>query len=209
MDRTRLLYRDEVKKVLEHLHAKSRRLDRAKLHLAIFRLSCCCGLRCKEIAGLEMRDIRLEGPRPVIDVRKEITKGRDGKRKARRVPLWWDAGTADDLRMWRDFRLKMGATTGIEPFLCSLRADHLGERLARGKIASHWGRAIAALGPERASQLSIHTGRHSFCSHALDAGRSAAEVRDAAGHSSVAITDIYLHALDSGAGDIFDFDDED
>lgn len=67
------------------------------------------------------------------------------------------------------------------------------------------------LGTERQQELTIHTGRHSFVSHALAGpnARSLAEVRDAAGHSSLAITSIYTHVAtdDDGddVGDLFDF----
>ena len=59
-------------------------------------------------------------------------------------------------------------------------------------------------------QITIHHGRHSFCSHALGGGRTLAEVRDAAGHANVATTSIYTHVGvedDDGPGDLFDFQD--
>jgi len=54
--------------------------------------------------------------------------------------------------------------------------------------------------------LIIHHARHTFISHALPGGRTLAEVRDAAGHSSVLVTSAYLHVAveDTGAvGDLF------
>jgi len=54
--------------------------------------------------------------------------------------------------------------------------------------------------------LTIHHGRHTFISHALAGGRTLAEVRDAAGHSSVLVTSAYLHVAveDEGTvGDLF------
>ena len=54
--------------------------------------------------------------------------------------------------------------------------------------------------------LTIHHGRHTFISHALAGGRTLAEVRDAAGHSSVLVTSAYLHVAveDQGTeGDLF------
>jgi len=53
--------------------------------------------------------------------------------------------------------------------------------------------ACAVLGPERVRTLTIHHGRHTFVSHALAGGRTLAEVRDAAGHSSALVTSVYLH----------------
>ncbi|MCK4342132.1 MAG: tyrosine-type recombinase/integrase [Phycisphaerae bacterium] len=62
------------------------------------------------------------------------------------------------------------------------------------------------LDPDRVSDLTIHHGRHSAVSHWLAAGRTLAEVRDAAGHANVAITSVYLHVAvedDGTVGDIF------
>ena len=59
--------------------------------------------------------------------------------------------------------------------------------------------ACKVLGLERLKTLTIHHGRHTFISHALAGGRTLAEVRDAAGHSNVSITSIYLHvAVEDG-----------
>ena len=54
--------------------------------------------------------------------------------------------------------------------------------------------------------LTIHHGRHTFISHALAGGRTLAEVRDAAGHSSVLVTSAYLHVAvedDGAVGSLF------
>ena len=61
---------------------------------------------------------------------------------------------------------------------------------------------------QRTNRLTIHHGRHSFISHALAGGRTLAEVRDAAGHTSVVTTSVYLHIAvdDDGApGNLFQF----
>ena len=54
--------------------------------------------------------------------------------------------------------------------------------------------------------LTIHHGRHTFIIHALAGGRTLAEVRDAAGHSSVLVTSAYLHVAvedDGTVGSLF------
>jgi integrase/recombinase XerD len=193
----------EIKTIADYLRERAKRLDQALLHLAIFRLSACCGLRCKEMAGLDILDLKQNGEWPYIVLRKEVVKGEQGKRKARSIPLWWDNQTYLDLVEWQAFRL--ASTHGENgPFLCGLRADYCGQRLRRPSIAQHWNRILAAvLGPVRAKSLSIHKGRHSYASHCIAAGVSLPELRDALGHSSLSITSIYAHAVDSGVRNIF------
>jgi integrase len=45
--------------------------------------------------------------------------------------------------------------------------------------------------------LSVHTGRHSYCSLSKAAGHSSIEIRDAVGHTSEATTNLYLHAVEA------------
>lgn len=202
LDRSRILTIDEIHRCLSHLHAK--RSAGVRSQLTVFRLSCCLGLRRLEISGLQMGDIRLSGDRPSILVRADNTKGEQGKRRKRIVPLWWDSGTLQDIASWMQFRIDMGAGTE-EPFVCSTRAGHIGKQISIAKVGNRWDTAVkASLGRERAKYLTIHAGRHSFCSHALQSGRSLLEVRDAAGHRSINTTNIYLHAIESlNARDVF------
>lgn len=209
----RVLTLDEVRIVLRNLHERVRPKRRVypKLNLVVFRLSCCCGLRRGEIAGLDMRDVILGGPRPGIRIRKDITKGRravigpDGKviskdkRRARIVPLWWDNGTLLDLQRWVEFRKQFGDGNGgpcqpTSPFVCGVGRGIEGRRLTVGNLWGCWKTAILKLDPERRKMLSIHTGRHTFASLSLAGGHSLAEVRDALGHSSLTNTSIYVHA---------------
>lgn len=201
MNQAKILSLSEVKSVVSQLYEKVTRS--ANLHLIIFRLSACCGMRCKEIAGLDIFDVVPNGDRPYIQVRKEVTKGERGKRKARSIPLWWDKDTCLDIMEWRDYRLaQTGGKNG--PFLVAFRLGFRGDRLTKKGIARHWNRTIAeTLGPERARALSIHKGRHSFTSLCHAAGVSLPELRDALGHSSLAVTDIYCHAVDSGVRSVF------
>lgn len=57
-------------------------------------------------------------------------------------------------------------------------------------------------GRERLRTLTIHHGRYTFVSHALAGGRTLAEVRDAAGHSSVLLTSIYPHVAVEDEGEV-------
>lgn len=180
----------------------------AWLNHMIFRLSTCCGLRGCEIRRVRLDDFVLGGSRPIIRVRKDITKG---KTKTRAIPLWWDAGTYDDIAEFIEWRRSYLPADAVAVFA---EFDHrnAGEYMDRQKCWKRWKRFIGnALGDDRKSQLGVHAGRHSFCTHALNAGRTLAEVRDAAGHCNVSITNIYLHALETGQEipDVFPGEDED
>lgn len=204
MDATKILTAEEVQAVLADLHRRAKRSLSSQSNLAIFRLACCCGLRRKELCGLDMGDLLLAGPRPCLRVRKAITKGQEGKRRGRKVPLWWDKGTLEDLRAWHAVRVSQGAGAG-DPLVISCRKATFGKRLPTVLAAKRWKTAIRSLGPDRVRQLHIHCGRHSFCSHALSAGRTIVEVRDAAGHANISTTSIYLHVLDRGdVPDVFE-----
>lgn len=203
MNASQILLREEFSAVLDDLSARAKHSKNSKLNLIIFRLAACCGLRRGEMCGLNMSDFTLNTPKPVIHIRKENTKGRDGKRRARFVPLDWDTGSLKDLTAWHALRVSQGAGP-LDPFVATASGKRLEESLAFRR----WRTAIRVLGPERVKQVSIHDGRHTFCSHALHGGKTLVQVRDAAGHSSVNTTNIYLHILDQSAdGKLFDFSD--
>lgn len=195
MNTLKILNRDEVRTVIADLKRK-RRYAANRLNLTIFRLSTCCGLRVSEIVGLNMDDVRVDCSRPHIRVRAEIAK----RHKARTVPLTLDSGTLADLVAWKAERVQMGG----EAFVCSVRGADEGTRLSVRRAQRKYKQALKVLGAERVQTLSIHSGRHTFCSLTLEAGRSLVQVRDWAGHASVQTTNIYLHSADDGAvGDDF------
>jgi integrase/recombinase XerD len=194
------LQKDEIRKVLEYLHANQLRRE-FKSCLAIFRLSCCCGLRTCEIAGLNLGDFNANEKFPTVTVRAEVTKGKNGKAKTRSVPLWWDKPTFEDLKEWYHYRLaytRDNRNRGELPFICGLTPGNFGKRLHRSGIAKKWTTSVAgALGLERAKQISIHKGRDTFISWALASGRSLKEVQLAVGHASISSTNVYTHVVDA------------
>ncbi len=211
IDPVRILARSEVAEVIAELKRKGRRSVNTRQNHIIFRLATCCGLRVSEIVGLTLSNVKTGGKRPHVYVPQAIAK----RHHARRVPLWWDAGTLADLEAWKQERAAHRAT-GADPFVCSQAQgthhrtgqESFGKALSARNAQARWKAAIKCLGPERVEVLSIHCGRHSFCSHALAGGRSVAEVRDAAGHANVSTTSIYLHSVvddDEQVGNLFDF----
>jgi integrase len=194
-DPTRFLTLNEVLRIIKDLKRRKKRSRSSHLNLIVFRLSCCCGLRRAEIAGLKFTDLVLSGARPCILVRKDNTKGQVDKRRARKVPLWWDAGTMEDILGWVEFRKKMGAKAS-DTIVCGVSTVNYGKPLTGLLLATRWKTAIRCLGTERVRQLSVHTGRHSYCSLSKAAGHSSIEIRDAVGHVSEATTNQYLHAYE-------------
>jgi len=195
MNATQILSLDEIGRVLRDFSPPLNPIRWSTL--IVFRLSCCCGMRRKELCGLRMADITVDGSRPCITVQPVTTKavGKKKVRKARMIPLWWDSGTLADLTKWRAWRLEHGAGTG-DPFVCSLSKQSYGKPLTGKLAALRWKTAIKCLGPARVEQLSVHDGRHTWISQAIAAGHSLVAVRDGAGHSSIATTDIYTHLVE-------------
>ena len=201
LDASCILTRHELATVLADLTTKAGRLTNAMRNLVIFRLACCCGLRVSEIAGLQLDDVVIDTPRPHLRLRAATTKGH----RARRVPLWWDAGTLADVTAWAATRREHGAR-GADPFVCSVQAHRHGEGLQRAAIRLRFLSACKVLGLARLRTLTIHHGRHTFISHALAGERTLAEVRTAAGHTNIDVTSIYLHVAvdeDDAVGDLF------
>jgi integrase len=201
-DMTKILTRRELQTILADLKRKAPRSKNTRLNLVIFRLAACCGLRASEIAQLHIDDVRIQMPRPHIRIRTGASKGG----KPRRVPLWWDGGTLEDLAAWRAARLATGAMGG-EPFVASLQTGREALAFSRHTLRKRFRTACRVLGAERLRSLTIHHGRHTFISHALAGGRTLAEVRDAAGHSNVSITSRYLHVAveDQTVGALFGY----
>ena len=199
-DPTKILTRRELGHVLADLRRKVPRSKNTRLNLVVFRLAACCGLRASEIARLQTGDVHVQMPRPHLRIRASAAKGG----KPRMVPLWWDAGTLEDLSAWRADRQSRGAKPS-SPFVCSWQSDRQEIVFSRHTLRKRFRTACRVLGPERLKTLTIHHGRHTFISHALAGGRTLAEVRDAVGHSNVSITSGYLHVAveDDGVGSLF------
>jgi integrase/recombinase XerD len=160
-------------------------------------------LRVSEAVGLNVSNLKVGSGRPYIEIPARIAK----RKKPRRVPLWWDGATLADLQLWKAERERQGAGPS-DPFVCAQAKGTRGKRLSARNAQARFKKCLKPLGPERVAVLSIHSGRHSYCSHALAGGRTLAEVRDAAGHANISTTSIYLHVVhddDDAVGSLFDF----
>ena len=198
----KILQPAEMVRVLADLSFRAKRSLNSRMNKIIFRLASFCGLRASEIAGLVLTDVLIDSSRPKIKVRGEIAKGG----KPRCIPLHWDRATLDDLRGWKMLRVGQGAGPS-DPFICSQRVGSHGHALDRQNLRQRFKCCCRCLGSERRQEITIHMGRHSFISHAIQGGRSIVEVRDAAGHSSLNVTNLYSHLVetDDKVGDLFAF----
>ncbi len=157
---------------------------------------------CRVLGELQIGDVRTALARPHIRIRNGAAKGG----RSRVVPLWWDAGTLEDLAAWKADRLRLGAEPD-EPFLASLIPGRAVKSFSRHTLRKRFRTACKILGAARLETLTNHHGRHTSISHAFAGGRTLAEVRDAAGHANVSITSAYLHFAaddDSRVGNLFD-----
>ena len=148
--------------------------------LAILELFYSTGMRLAELAGLNDADLDL-----VADQVKVRGKGR----KERLLPVGRLAGAA--VRAYVERRE-------------ALRAERRGPADRRAVFVSARGRRLSPRGVQlavrsllatlaRGRELRVHSLRHSFATHLLDAGADLRAVQELLGHASLATTQVYTH----------------
>jgi site-specific recombinase XerD len=147
-----------------------------------------CGLRLQEALNLEVRDIDSE--RMTIRIRGKGSKQRD-------VPL--PKSTYHVLKnYWKTHR---------NPRLIfpALGRKHAGGRaatepMARSSVQQLLRRILKEL-PKIKKHATLHTLRHSYATHLIEAGVNLRIVQQYLGHASLETTMIYLHVTDMGNSD--------
>jgi len=146
--------------------------------LAVLELFYATGIRLAELAGLNEAD---------VDLVSDQVKVRGKGKKERIVPLGRHAGRA--LREYfaqRDTLLTAGGGDRRAAFLN-----------ARGRRLTPRGVQVAVRGLldalPRGRDLHVHSLRHSFASHLLDAGADLRAVQELLGHASLSTTQVYTH----------------
>jgi integrase/recombinase XerC len=149
-------------------------------NLAILELFYSTGIRLSELQGLSRGD---------LDLVSQQAKVRGKGRKERIVPIGDHASLA--LRNYeakRDELLRL-ATGRVEraAFFLSRTGRRMGVRMVQ-KVVSAFLEQI-----DEDAGLSVHSLRHTFATHLLDAGADLRAVQELLGHASISTTQIYTH----------------
>jgi len=148
--------------------------------LAMLELFYGTGMRLGELAGLNEGDADL-----VADQVKVRGKGR----KERLLPIGRAAGRA--LRAYERERSALLAATGRGGDSRALFLARSGRRLSPRGVQLAVRRHLRLFG-ERTG-LKVHSLRHSFATHLLDAGADLRAVQELLGHASLSTTQVYTH----------------
>jgi integrase/recombinase XerC len=132
-------------------------------------------MRLSELTGLSEADLDLIG---------DQVKVRGKGKKERLVPLGRHAAGA--LRAYARRRDDVAPSDGGAVFVSAR-----GRRLTPRAVQLAMRRLLDAL--PRGRELHVHSLRHSFASHLLDAGADLRAVQELLGHASLSTTQVYTH----------------
>lgn len=174
-----VLTRDEVAGLLAHMDGQTALLAR---------LLYGTGMRLMEGMRLRIKDVDFD--RHVIIVR----EAKGGKDRVVMMPHALEKKYPNVGHTWGWFWLFPSPTLSIDPRSGVERRHHLYEdRLQRALK-----KAVPLAGIHK--PVSVHTLRHSFATHLLQAGTDIRTVQELLGHSDVSTTMIYTHVLKVAAG---------
>ena len=172
------LDRAQTEALFSAMEARAAEGDLAAVRdLAMLELFYSSGLRLSELQGLNLDD---------LDLLADQVKVRGKGRKERIVPVGDRAARA--LRRYIQGRENAGTARGGErrAVFVSLR----GRRLAARSIQRLVHQMLAAVGVHG---LRVHSLRHTFATHMLDAGADLRAVQELLGHASLSTTQVYTH----------------
>jgi integrase/recombinase XerC len=152
--------------------------------LAMLELFYSTGIRLAELAGLSDQD---------LDLVSDQVKVRGKGKKERIVPVGSHAGQA--LRRYFPYRDAIVAAVAGGAGTHDQRAvfvSRRGRRLTPRGVQLAIKRLLSAL-PGGSRQLHVHSLRHSFATHLLDAGADLRAVQELLGHASLSTTQVYTH----------------
>ena len=149
-------------------------------NLAILELFYSTGMRLSELQGLSRGD---------LDVVSQQVKVRGKGRKERIIPLGDHAALSiRNYEAKRDELLRaVGPKADRNAVFLSKNGKRIGVRAVQ-KAVTGFLRQI-----DEDAGLSVHSLRHTFATHLLDAGADLRAVQELLGHSSISTTQIYTH----------------
>jgi integrase/recombinase XerC len=149
-------------------------------NLAILELFYSTGMRLSELAGLG---------RPDVDLVSQQVKVRGKGRKERIIPIGDQAQLA--LRNYEskrdDLVRRIGARADRSAFFLGRTGRRIGVRVVQKAVSAFLSEVDEDAG------LSVHSLRHTFATHLLDAGADLRAVQELLGHASISTTQIYTH----------------
>ena len=148
--------------------------------LAMLELFYSTGIRLAELAGLNVQD---------VDLVSDQVKVRGKGKKERLVPVGGHAGRA--LRRYYRQRDALGAGLAGTLDRRAVFVGRRGRRLSTRGVQLAIKRLLGAL--TRGRDLHVHSLRHSFATHLLDAGADLRAVQELLGHASLSTTQVYTH----------------
>jgi integrase/recombinase XerC len=176
-------YLDRVQIDLLFQLAEARAMEGAFVdvrNLAILELFYSTGMRLSELQGLSRGD---------LDLVSQQVKVRGKGRKERIVPIGDHASLA--LRNYEakrdDLLCQVGSGGERSAYFLARTGRRIGVRMVQ-KLVSQFLEQI-----DEDAGLSVHSLRHSFATHLLDAGADLRAVQELLGHASISTTQIYTH----------------
>ncbi len=161
------------------LRAQDGRFESAR-DLAILELFYSTGMRLSELAGINRAD---------IDLVAQVVKVRGKGRKERIVPVGDHAQLA--LRNYEGKRDELTKRLGARTERYAYFLARTGRRIAPRTVQQLVSKFLNAIDED--AGLSVHSLRHTFATHLLDAGADLRAVQELLGHSSISTTQIYTH----------------
>lgn len=149
-------------------------------NLAILELFYSTGMRLSELRGLSRGD---------LDLVTQQVKVRGKGRKERIVPVGDHAVRA--LRNYEAKRDELLRSLGTKADRMAVFLSQTGKRIGVRAIQLVVGKFLKQIDED--AGLSVHSLRHTFATHLLDAGADLRSVQELLGHSSISTTQIYTH----------------
>lgn len=145
--------------------------------LAMLELFYSTGMRLAELSALSLND---------VDLLSDQAKVRGKGRKERIVPVGRRA--VDALRNYLPLRQELVGRTRGDPR--AMFVGRRGRRLSPRSVQLAMHRLFDTVGGD---ELRVHSLRHTFATHMLDAGADLRAVQELLGHASLSTTQVYTH----------------